>query len=95
MTIHAGTVQYVAALARLHVSDEELPLYTGQLARILALMEELNQLPTEDVTPMSHAVDITLPEREDTVQQANQRDALLACAPDSEQGHFRVPKIIE
>lgn len=95
MSIHADTVKHVATLARLHISEEEVDLYTGQLARILTLMEKLDQLPIEGTDPMSHAVETGLPERQDQVLNGNQRDALLACAPDSEQGHFRVPKIIE
>lgn len=95
MSIHADTVKHVATLARLQISEEAVVAYTGQLSRILELMETLNQLPTEDVVPMSHAIEMCIPEREDRVQNENQREALLACAPDSEQGYFRVPKIIE
>ncbi len=95
MSIDAQTVQHVATLARLQVSAEEVEAYAGQLSRILALMETLNKLPTETVIPMSHAVDMRIPEREDVVCHGNQREELLACAPDTDQGHFRVPKIIE
>ena len=95
MSIHADTVKHVATLARLHVSEEDVDLYTGQLSRILELMEALSLVSTEDVPPMSHAVEMCMPEREDQVRNGNQRDALLACAFDSEQGFFRVPKIIE
>lgn len=95
MSIDAQTVQHVAALARLQVSPAEVEAYTEQLSRILTLMETLNRLPTESVAPMSHAVDIKIPERDDRVYHTNQREALLACAPDTDQGHFRVPKIIE
>ncbi|MEO5340396.1 MAG: Asp-tRNA(Asn)/Glu-tRNA(Gln) amidotransferase subunit GatC [Magnetococcus sp. MYC-9] len=95
MSIDAKTVQHVATLARLQVSAEEVASYGEQLSRILTLMESLNRLPTDAVSPMSHAVNMELPEREDTVCNSNQRESLLACAADTEQGHFRVPKIIE
>ncbi|MBF0161415.1 MAG: Asp-tRNA(Asn)/Glu-tRNA(Gln) amidotransferase subunit GatC [Magnetococcales bacterium] len=95
MSIDTRTVQNVARLARLQLSPEELDPCAEQLSRILTLMETLNGLPTEGVEPMSHAVDIRLPEREDQVCNGDQREALLACAPDTEQYHFRVPKIIE
>ncbi|MBF0462185.1 MAG: Asp-tRNA(Asn)/Glu-tRNA(Gln) amidotransferase subunit GatC [Magnetococcales bacterium] len=95
MSIDARTVQHVATLARLHVSADEVAAYTGQLARILTLMETLNTLPTDNIAPMSHAMDMVIPERDDVVCHGNQREALLAGAPDTEQGHFRVPKIIE
>lgn len=95
MSIDAQTVKHVAALARLQVSPTEVAAYTEQLSRILTLMETLNSLPTEEVVPMSHAVDMHIPERDDLVCHANQREALLACAPETDSGHFRVPKIIE
>ena len=95
MSIDAHTVQHVARLARLQMPTEVLQPYAEQLSRILALMESLDTLPTEGVTPMSHAVDMDIMERRDQVQHGNQQESLLACAPDTEQGHFRVPKIIE
>ena len=95
MAIDSSLVKHVAGLARLRISTTEAETYTGQLSRILGLMDELNELDTADVKPMSHAVDVALPQRSDSVVNANQRDALLAGAPESEEGHFRVPKIIE
>ncbi len=95
MSIQADTVKHVATLARLKIDDDELSTLTGQLSNILDLMAHLNQLPTDDVKPMTHAVDIKIPQRPDRVVNKKQRQALLAGAPDTEQGHFRVPKIIE
>jgi aspartyl-tRNA(Asn)/glutamyl-tRNA(Gln) amidotransferase subunit C len=95
MSIDAQTVRHVATLARLQVSAPEVEAYAEQLSRILTLMETLSQLPTDGVEPMSHAVEMAIPERDDQVLHSNQREALLACAPEAEQGHFRVPKIIE
>ncbi|MBF0455169.1 MAG: Asp-tRNA(Asn)/Glu-tRNA(Gln) amidotransferase subunit GatC [Magnetococcales bacterium] len=95
MSIKADTVKHVANLARLTISEEEVETYADQLSQILGLMDQLNSLPTDGVTPMSHAVEISMPAREDTVTNGDMQEILLACAPDSEQGHFRVPKIIE
>ncbi|MBF0294493.1 MAG: Asp-tRNA(Asn)/Glu-tRNA(Gln) amidotransferase subunit GatC [Magnetococcales bacterium] len=95
MSITADTVRHVATLARLEISPEEIDTYAEQLNRILGLMEQLRQIPTDGIEPMSHAVEMTLPEREDRVVNADRRDALLANAPDAEEGCFRVPKIIE
>ncbi|MBF0426298.1 MAG: Asp-tRNA(Asn)/Glu-tRNA(Gln) amidotransferase subunit GatC [Magnetococcales bacterium] len=96
MSITPETVRHVATLARLAISEAEERLYAGQLSDILQLMRQLDRLDTSQVTPMSHAVTITIPERADQVVNANQRDALLACAPDPvAQGFFQVPKIIE
>ncbi len=95
MSIQADTVKHVAQLARLEIDETELSTLTGQLSNILDLMAQLNRLPTDEVKPMTHAVDIKIPLRPDRVVNENRRDALLAGAPDTEQGHFRVPKIIE
>ncbi len=95
MSIDADTVKHVANLARLDITDDEVEGYVNQLSEILGLMDQLNSLPTEGVQPMSHAVDIRMPHRADEVVNSDMRDTLLACAPDSENGHFRVPKIIE
>ncbi len=95
MSIEPDVVRHVANLARLAVSEDEVTTYAGQLSRILDLMDQLNQLDTDAVEPMSHAVDIEIPEREDRVVNSNQRELLLSGAPEAEEGHFRVPKIIE
>ncbi|MBF0381454.1 MAG: Asp-tRNA(Asn)/Glu-tRNA(Gln) amidotransferase subunit GatC [Magnetococcales bacterium] len=95
MSINADTVKHVANLARLNIPEAEVGSYVDQLSQILGLMDQLNSLPTDDIEPMSHAVDILMPAREDEVVNGDNREALLACAPDSEQSHFRVPKIIE
>ncbi|GAB0058931.1 Glutamyl-tRNA(Gln) amidotransferase subunit C [Candidatus Magnetaquicoccaceae bacterium FCR-1] len=95
MSITEETIRHVATLARLEISDAEIHTYTDQLARILGLMEQLRAIPTDGVASMSHAVAMTTPEREDRVVNENRRDAMLANAPDAEEGCFRVPKIIE
>lgn len=95
MSIQPKTVKHVATLARLNIPDEEIDAFSGQLSSILDLMKKLESLDTSNTQPMSHAVAMRIPEREDRVTNSNQREVLLKCAPDSEQGHFRVPKIIE
>ncbi|MBF0180638.1 MAG: Asp-tRNA(Asn)/Glu-tRNA(Gln) amidotransferase subunit GatC [Magnetococcales bacterium] len=95
MSITADTVRHVATLARLEISPEEIDTYAEQLNRILGLMEQLRQIPTSGIAPMSHAVEMTLPERDDLVVNTDRRDVMLANAPDAEEGCFRVPKIIE
>ncbi|MBF0193340.1 MAG: Asp-tRNA(Asn)/Glu-tRNA(Gln) amidotransferase subunit GatC [Magnetococcales bacterium] len=95
MSINADTVKHVANLARLNISDDEVESHTNQLSQILGLMDQLNSLPTDNVEPMTHAVDMLMPAREDVVVNGDSREILLNCAPDSEDGHFRVPKIIE
>lgn len=94
MSIDTQTVHHVAQLARLKISDEENALYAEQLSRILNLMEQLNQCPTDNVSPMSHAVTLRMPEREDRVLNNNTRSHLLRGTPSHKNGYFCVPKII-
>ncbi|MBF0370089.1 MAG: Asp-tRNA(Asn)/Glu-tRNA(Gln) amidotransferase subunit GatC [Magnetococcales bacterium] len=95
MAIEPDVVKKVATLARLDISEQEVATYTGQLSNILGLMEQLNSLDTDKVPPMSHAVEMRIPERADQVVNGDQREAMLANAPEADSGHFRVPKIIE
>jgi aspartyl-tRNA(Asn)/glutamyl-tRNA(Gln) amidotransferase subunit C len=95
MSINADTVKHVANLARLNIAEDEVESYVDQLSQIIGLMDQLNSLPTDGVDPMTHAVDMLMPAREDVVVNSDNRDLLLSGAADSEQGHFRVPKIIE
>ncbi|MEO5366736.1 MAG: Asp-tRNA(Asn)/Glu-tRNA(Gln) amidotransferase subunit GatC [Magnetococcus sp. WYHC-3] len=95
MAITEDVVQHVARLARLDLSREETATLSGQLSHILGIMDALSRLPTDGVEPMSHAVDLVMPMRADQVTNGDQREQILHCAPDREQGHFRVPKVIE
>lgn len=95
MSITTDTVKHVANLARLRLDDQELAPLAQQLSNILGLVEQLNELDTDTITPMSHALDMPIPERPDRVVPTSTREAMLANAPDTVQGYFRVPKIIE
>lgn len=95
MSIESQVVQHVANLARLEIKEEELETYAKQLSDILTLMEQLNELDTSGISPMSHAVEIQIPQRDDVVIAEWDRAELLANAPETEEGYFRVPKIIE
>nr|CRH08093.1 Aspartyl/glutamyl-tRNA(Asn/Gln) amidotransferase subunit C [Candidatus Magnetococcus massalia] len=95
MSIDKDTVKHVANLARLEFNEEELDQFTGELSKILDFMQQLDELDTSDVEPLSHIMDVTLPQREDVVTNGNQRDAMLANAPEAAEGHFCVPKVIE
>jgi aspartyl-tRNA(Asn)/glutamyl-tRNA(Gln) amidotransferase subunit C len=88
-------VEHVAKLARLALSDEEQALFSRQLSSILTYVETLNRVDTSQVEPTSHVIPIQNVLREDDVNASLPREAALANAPDSDQGCFRVPKIIE
>jgi aspartyl-tRNA(Asn)/glutamyl-tRNA(Gln) amidotransferase subunit C len=88
------TVAHVATLARLAVTDEELELFTGQLAAVLEHAQDVEALDTSGVPPTAHPLEIVNVLREDVVQPSLDRDEVLAMAPSSEDGRFRVPSIL-
>ena len=86
-------VEHVAKLARLELTEEEKELYTKQLGDVLKYVDQMNEVDTSSVKPMSHAVDFVNVMREDKVVYEHTKDELMANAPHEENGFFRVPKI--
>ncbi len=95
MKITGKVVQYVAHLARLELGPEEIDLYTQQLDRILAHMDELNSLDTTGIEPTTHAIPLVNVFREDAVQQNFQAEEAVGNAPERVGPFFKVPPIIE
>lgn len=95
MKIDEKTVDYVAALAKLSVSEEEKAGVAKELDRILDYIETMNGLDTEGVEPMSHVLPVSNVFREDVVTNQDDREALLQNAPDKKDGSFVVPKTVE
>jgi aspartyl-tRNA(Asn)/glutamyl-tRNA(Gln) amidotransferase subunit C len=88
-------VRYVAELARLELAPAEEERLTGQLNAILEYMGQLAEVDTAGVEPTSHVLPLTNVLREDEPRPCLSNAAALANAPDPDQGHFAVPKIIE
>jgi aspartyl-tRNA(Asn)/glutamyl-tRNA(Gln) amidotransferase subunit C len=95
MAIDPQTVEYVARLARLALSDDERARLAEQLARILEHCARLDQMPIEGVPPTSHVMPIVNVLREDAARASLPRDDVLAQAPAHEQGFFKVPPVFE
>lgn len=95
MSIDRATVDHVARLARLELSEEERERFTRQLADLLDYFAMLQGLDTEGVEPTSHVVELANVTREDTPGACLSREAALADAPEQEDGFFRVPPVIE
>ena len=88
-------VEHVAKLARLDLSEKEKELYTDQLSKILDYIDQLNEVKTEGVEPMTQPIPTVNVMREDIVKKQFQREEMLKNAPHEEYGFFRVPKIGE
>lgn len=95
MKIDKKTVEYIAKLARLSLTEEEKEEFTGQLDKILAYIDKLNELDTKNVEPTTHAVPMKNVFREDEAKKSLSQDEALSNAPEKDRGHFRVPRIIE
>ncbi|MBN2028509.1 MAG: Asp-tRNA(Asn)/Glu-tRNA(Gln) amidotransferase subunit GatC [Actinobacteria bacterium] len=92
--IERKDVEYVAWLARLDLSEEEIERYTGQLGQVLEHAEKIKSLDTEGVEPTSHAIPLKNVMREDVVRPCLSQEEALSGAPSSEEGYFKVPRII-
>ncbi len=95
MKITSEEVRHVATLARLDLAQDEQERLAGELDRILEYMDKLNELDTDGVEPLSHAVDVVNVLRPDRVVNQPRTDALLRNAPARDDDFLRVPKIIE
>ncbi len=88
------TVRHVAHLARLKLSDDDLADARQQLGRILAYVDLLNELKTDDVEPTAHPLEITNVFREDSVRESWTAAAALSQAPQRQNGFFQVPRVL-
>lgn len=95
MLVDDKTIDYVAALAKLDLSQAERESAKKDLGNILEYMEVMNELDTENMEPMSHAFPLTNVFREDVVTNGSDRENLLANAPEQKDGCFIVPKTVE
>jgi aspartyl-tRNA(Asn)/glutamyl-tRNA(Gln) amidotransferase subunit C len=95
MAIDADTVRKVAELARIREREERLAPLAAELSGILQWIEQLSEVDTEGVEPMTSAVVMSLPMREDVVTEGGDASIVLANAPRSRDGFFVVPKVVE
>lgn len=95
MTITHDDVKKMAHLARLEIDEADIAAYANNLSNVLGLVDEMNQADTQDIKPMAHPFDNTTRLRVDVVSEKDQRDTLLAIAPETESGLYLVPKVIE
>ena len=95
MSLDKETVRKVSSLAKIRMNDEELERMAPQLSKIIGFVEQLNEVDTDNVEPLASVVDITLELREDKITDGDCVDKVLQNAPESTQGYFVVPKVVE
>lgn len=95
MAIDLETVKKVARLARLDEPEDRLSALVGELGGIMGWIEQLGEVDIEGVTPMTTAIDMASPLRDDIVSDGDQVEAVLKNAPRALDGFFVVPKVVE
>ncbi len=95
MSLDKATVRRIATLARIEVADAELDTVAEQLSGILNWIEQLKEVDTTDVAPMTGGTDLKLQWRKDAVTDGDRAEKVLANAPDGHDGFFGVPKVVE
>ena len=95
MTLDKDTVQSIAHLARLNIDDTEVEKYQIELSNILELVKQMEECDTSGIEPMTHPFDATLRFRQDCITENNQSDKYQSLAPDSQDGLYLVPKVID
>jgi len=95
MSVDQAAVRRIARLARIAVTDAEVPHLQGEINAILAFVEDLSAVDVEGVAPMTSVIPLKLPMREDVVTDGEIEPLILANAPLTEDGFFVVPKVVE
>ena len=95
MAITESEVRKVAHLARLAMTEDSVEAYTRNLGNFLDLVEQMSAVNTDGVTPMAHPLDMVQRLRADVVTESNRREVYQAIAPETEDGLYLVPKVIE
>jgi aspartyl-tRNA(Asn)/glutamyl-tRNA(Gln) amidotransferase subunit C len=95
MSVDADTVRRIAHLARIAVADDEIEHLKGELNAILAWVEQLGEVDVEGVEPMTSVTPMTMKKRTDVVTDGGIVDQIVKNAPQTDDGFFLVPKVVE
>ncbi len=95
MAVDRATVSRIAKLARIRLPEQDLDPLAGELSNILTWIEQLSELDTEGVAPMTSVVAVALPKRADQVTDGGYSAKVVGNAPESVHDFFAVPKVVE
>ena len=95
MSVDQNTVRRIARLARIAVTDDEVPHLQGELNAILAFVEQLGEVDVEGVEPMTSVTPMAMKKRQDGVTDGGYPDRIVQNAPATEDNFFLVPKVVE
>ena len=95
MSVDQNTVRRIARLARIAVTDGDVPHLQGELNAILAFVEQLNEVEVEGVEPMTSVTPMVMKKRQDEVTEGGIPELIVGNAPATEDNFFLVPKVVE
>jgi len=95
LRISKEQVEHVALLARVELTGQEKEVFVGQLSAILEYMQQLDELDTSNVEPMTHAVARRNVLRPDEPKASLPSDLILSNAPSRTETSYKVPRVIE
>ncbi len=95
MALSKQDIEYIAHLARLEVTEAEIPAYTEKLGKIIDFIDELGAADTGDLLPMAHPLEMSQRLRADEVTEINERDRYQENAPQTQDGLYVVPRVVE
>ena len=95
MSIEKQTIENLATLARLKINDQRIEEISQRLGSVLDLVDQLQAADTNNLMDNSQAPEATQRLREDKITESDQRDVFQAIAPDTEDGLYLVPKVID
>lgn len=95
MSLDTETVRKIAFLARINIPEQELDPLAAELNNILGWIEQLSEVDTDGVAPMTSVADMKVLERDDVVSDGNCREKVLANSPGTNKTFYTVPKVVE
>ena len=95
MSVDAATVRRIAHLARIAVTESEVPHLQGELNAMLAFVEQLREVNVDGIDPMTSVMPMEMKKRHDVVNDGEIADEVVANAPETQDHFFLVPKVVE
>ena len=95
MKLNTNTINKIAKLARIRLSEKEADEFLKDINSILDWVEQLNEVNTDKVEPLTNISSSALTKRKDEAQDLNSSDEILQNSPDKLEGYFAVPKVVE
>jgi aspartyl-tRNA(Asn)/glutamyl-tRNA(Gln) amidotransferase subunit C len=95
MTVKKSDINHICDLSKLRIDENEISIFTKQISDILNMINELEEADTNEIKPMAHPMNMSQRLRKDKVISNNDRDLFQENAIDSEDGFYKVPKVID